>query len=197
MAREKHAIPYPKVARMWDAGKTYEQIAKAIKRYSTKSEDPTKPVRAIISRMLNAGYDVDGKTVVLKVRDGMRNLGVGKKSKAKVKAKAKTKAVAKRTRKTAKPAVSSKPAVLVLTVKGKNVLIEAPKRKNIISLEKFLPMVSNELHKSGYAIVQEASHTAPASTEPLGDLEDANVDKGSQGSETPEGTEQEVSKSAA
>ncbi len=52
----RRPIPYEKLVKMLTSGKTYKEIAVALDRYDDKSTDPTKPVRAIVSRMKTVGY---------------------------------------------------------------------------------------------------------------------------------------------
>jgi hypothetical protein len=77
----RKAVPYGQIATMWKQGKSYEEIAKATRRFAAKKDDPTKPVRAIVSIMLNKGYkDANGRHHVLPVREQMRNQGVNAKA---------------------------------------------------------------------------------------------------------------------
>ena len=78
--KQRRAVPYEKLAQMWKEGKSYEEMARAVKRYHATAADPTKHMRAIVSGMLTRGYtNQNGRTVVLKPRKGMRAIGVGKK----------------------------------------------------------------------------------------------------------------------
>ncbi len=82
MATRK-AINYAKLAQMWQAGKSYEDMGKALNMKGKEKADCWKPVRACISNMLNgkasAWKDKSGKVLKLAPREGMRAIGVGKK----------------------------------------------------------------------------------------------------------------------
>lgn len=161
--RTYRSIPYNKIQEMWNEGKSYEQIAKGIKRFDPQAEDPTKPTRAIVSRMLNEGWtDAEGKKHTLKVRDGMRAIGVGKKSKpAKV---AKTKPV-----KAAKPIAAKGGAVVIsLTDGGQFVRVKVGKTTGKLPLEAAKPQMVGVLDTMGFAVVSKEPVTpvdTPASVE--------------------------------
>jgi hypothetical protein len=92
----RKAINYAKLAAMWIAGKSYEEMGKALGMKGNEKNDPYKPVRAAISNMLNgkatAWKDKNEKVLTLASREGMRAIGKGKKA---PKAKSSKKAVKK------------------------------------------------------------------------------------------------------
>lgn len=150
--REHRSVPHNKIAKMWYEGKSYLQIGKAIDRLAPNG-DVTKPVRAIISRMLNQGWaDENGKIVVLKPREGMRAIGVGLNA-----PKSKTTVKPAKVAKAAK--VNSKgPAVLIaLAGQGKFVRMEVGKSKALPKTELILPSLIAIVEKSGYTVSQNAS----------------------------------------
>lgn len=108
--KKRTAINYDKLATMWKAGKTYEEMGKALGMQGNEPNDLWKPCRAAISNMLNgkaAWRDGNGKPKVLAPREGMRAIGKGKKApKAKV---VKTKRAAKKS--SPKPKVNGTPQV--------------------------------------------------------------------------------------
>lgn len=53
---KRRDIPYARIAKLYGEGKTDEQIAKATGRFQADRPDPTKQIRAIISRMRTVGY---------------------------------------------------------------------------------------------------------------------------------------------
>lgn len=54
---------------MWDAGKSYSEISKALDaHYDPEGDDPTKSVRAKVSVAMNRGVTIDGKLVHFKRR---------------------------------------------------------------------------------------------------------------------------------
>jgi len=56
--------PWLKLKQMWEAGESYEAMAKATDvHYSAKKPDPTKPTRAKIWKARNIGVKIDGKLV--------------------------------------------------------------------------------------------------------------------------------------
>ena len=64
---------------MWEAGATYEAMAKATDaHYDPSKADPTKPTRAKIWKARNIGVTIDGKLVKFgargKVKEGERRL---------------------------------------------------------------------------------------------------------------------------
>jgi hypothetical protein len=81
---KRSAINYQSLAIMWAAGKTYEEMGKALKMKGNEANDPYKPVRAAISNMLNgkstAWKDAKGNVKTLAPREGMRAIGKGKKA---------------------------------------------------------------------------------------------------------------------
>jgi hypothetical protein len=177
--RSHNPIPYAKIAKMFGLGDSYEKIAKAVNRYNAKAEDPTKTIRAIVSRMLTAGFPGEnGKLIKLKARPGQRAIGSNKGAKKAAPKARKRTAVKARGRKTASPrkrSANKGPAVLVLAIEGQNVLITAPRRESVTPLKSFLPMVQNELQKAGYAVVKMAGEE-PVTDLPLGDVNDAEVE---------------------
>jgi hypothetical protein len=73
-------IPWGRLKKLWDAGESYERIAKLTDpRYDPKKPDPTHGTRAKISRALTKGVRIDGRLVRFKPRAGMRAIGMGKK----------------------------------------------------------------------------------------------------------------------
>lgn len=170
-ARTYRSIPYHKIEAMWGEGKSYEQIAKSIKRFDEKAADPTKPTRAIVSRMLNVGWtDDEGKTHTLKAREGMRNIGAGKKA-------PKTKNTAKK----AAPKVAAKhpgrtkgsPVIVSLAEDGKFVRVKLGGLKGKIDPGAFRTQAIGVLDRLGFAVVAKepvvpvaaAAEAAPASEE--------------------------------
>lgn len=86
MASKKanRAIPYQKIAALAEQGLTALEIAKKTNR-TIKGSDPTHSIRAILSRMRTHGYEVNGKTVKLKVeRVGKKIARAAKAAKAAV-----------------------------------------------------------------------------------------------------------------
>jgi hypothetical protein len=83
-ATKRSAINYAAIAIMWAAGKTYEEMGKALKMKGNEENDPYKPVRAAASNMLNgkatAWKDSKGNVKTLQPRQGMRAIGKGKKA---------------------------------------------------------------------------------------------------------------------
>lgn len=82
-SKKRSPINYARLATMWEQGKTYEQMGTALNMKGNEKADPYKPVRAAISNMLrgvaSAWKDKSGRVCVLKPREGMRAIGVGKK----------------------------------------------------------------------------------------------------------------------
>jgi hypothetical protein len=107
--KQRSAINYVRFAQLWEQGKSYEEIGKAMGIRGKEENDPYKPVRAIASNMLNgratAWKDANGKVRTLQPRVGMRAIGKGKKA---PKAKAEKKVVALKSDK--KTAVKAKVA---------------------------------------------------------------------------------------
>jgi hypothetical protein len=95
-ATKRSSINYARLAAMWIAGKSYEEMGKALGMKGNEKNDPYKPVRAAISNMLNgkatAWKDKSEKVLTLAPREGMRAIGKGKKA---PKPKASKKAVKK------------------------------------------------------------------------------------------------------
>lgn len=167
--RAHNDIPWNKVRKMWEGGKSYEFMAKAIDRYNPKSDDPTKPMRAIISRGLTVGFkDENGKTVTLKPREGMRAIGVGKTMHKGIKKAAK--AVAHKTAKVVgkggrKP-VLGKSIAITLTEDGKFLRVELDKPKALVSFDKMLPSIENVLHAKGLQVVPAPQAAVAPAAEP-------------------------------
>lgn len=82
--KQRNKINYDKAAKLWEQGKTYEQMAAALGVRGKERKDPFKPMRAIISNMLNgkatAWKDWKGNVKTLQPRQGMRAIGKGKKA---------------------------------------------------------------------------------------------------------------------
>lgn len=168
--REHRAVPHNKIAKMWYEGKTYLQIGKAIDRLAEKG-DLTKPVRAIISRMLNEGWtDENGKTIVLKPREGMRAIGVGVNApgNGKVKATGSAKKTVARGRK----AGSNGPAVVIaMHASNKFVRLEVGKAKALPKTTDILPSLIDVVQKAGYTVTQNVpAEAAPVSEETAANL---------------------------
>ena len=69
--------PWAKLKQMWEAGATYEAMAKATDaHYDPTKPDPTKPTRAKIWKARNVGVTIDGKLVKFgargKVKEGVK-----------------------------------------------------------------------------------------------------------------------------
>jgi hypothetical protein len=90
--------PWPTLKKMWEAGESYEAMAKATDvHYDPKKPDPTKATRAKIWKGRNVGVQVDGKLVKFSVRGKAQKPAKkakpskgGKKGTGKVKASKKT-----------------------------------------------------------------------------------------------------------
>lgn len=63
----RRSIPYQQIATLVQANMSAVDIAKKLKRV-TKGADPGHSIRAIISRMRTVGYNVNGKTIKLRVK---------------------------------------------------------------------------------------------------------------------------------
>ncbi len=83
------AIPWAKLKQLWDAGKSYLEMAKATDpHFDSNKPDATKTTRAKISVAMNKGVTIDGKLVRFKRRERTKGTVVGKKaSKGKAKSK--------------------------------------------------------------------------------------------------------------
>ncbi len=67
--RKHEPIPFEKIAKLYQEGKSMEQIAKATNRWNAASPDGSKSLRAIVSNMITKGYrNKEGKLVRLKKR---------------------------------------------------------------------------------------------------------------------------------
>jgi hypothetical protein len=74
------AIPWGKLKQMWDAGKSYLEMAKATDpHFDANKPDATKTTRAKISVAMNKGVTIDGKLVRFKRRERTKGSVVGKK----------------------------------------------------------------------------------------------------------------------
>jgi hypothetical protein len=61
--------PWLKLKQLWEAGESYEAMAKATDaHYDPKKPDPTKPTRAKIWKARNVGVKIDGKLVKFGIR---------------------------------------------------------------------------------------------------------------------------------
>ena len=73
--------PWLKLKQMWEAGESYEAMAKATDaHYDPKKPDPTKATRAKIWKARNQGVNIDGKQVKFGQR-GKPGSGTAKKAK--------------------------------------------------------------------------------------------------------------------
>ena len=106
------AIPWGKLKQLWDAGKSYLEMAKATDpHFDPNKPDATKTTRAKINVAMNKGVTIDGKLVRFKRRERTKGSVVGKKaSKDKAQSKPRQAKVGK-TKPKAKTAESTKPAV--------------------------------------------------------------------------------------
>lgn len=85
------AIPWGKLKQLWDAGKSYLEMAKATDpHFDPNKPDATKTTRAKISVAMNKGVTIDGKLVRFKRRERTKGTVVGKKA-SKDKAQSKSK----------------------------------------------------------------------------------------------------------
>jgi hypothetical protein len=62
--RQRQPFPYARVLKMWKAGKSSMEIAKAIGRYDSKAADPMHSFRVTLTRF-HRGVRIDGKLVKL------------------------------------------------------------------------------------------------------------------------------------
>jgi hypothetical protein len=75
------AIPWAKLKQLWDAGKSYLEMAKATDpHFDPNKPDATKTTRAKISVAMNKGVTIDGKLVRFKRRERTKGTVVGKKA---------------------------------------------------------------------------------------------------------------------
>jgi hypothetical protein len=75
------AIPWGKLKQLWDAGKSYLEMAKATDpHFDPNKPDATKTTRAKISVAMNKGVMIDGKLVRLKRRERTKKGVVGTKA---------------------------------------------------------------------------------------------------------------------
>lgn len=173
--REHRAVPHNKIAKMWYEGKTYLQIGKAIDRLAPKG-DLTKPVRAIISRMLNQGWDDEGKNVILKPREGMRAIGVGKTAPGNGTAAKKTvtPAAKKTVTRGRKPGSNGPAVVIALVGAGKFVRMEVGKAKALPKTSAILPSLIAVVQKAGYTVTQNQPEPASGDATILNNIEQAS-----------------------
>ena len=74
------AIPWGKLKQLWDAGKSYLEMAKATDpHFDANKPDATKTTRAKISVAMNKGVTIDGKLVHFKRRERTKDGVAGKK----------------------------------------------------------------------------------------------------------------------
>src|ERR1035438_601526 len=74
------AIPWGKLKQLWDAGKSYLEMAKATDpHFDPEKPDATKTTRAKISVAMNKGVTIDGKLVRFKRRERLKGSVVSKK----------------------------------------------------------------------------------------------------------------------
>jgi hypothetical protein len=96
------AIPWGKLKQLWDAGKSYLEMAKATDpHFDPNKPDATKTTRAKISVAMNKGVTIDGKLVRFKRRERTKGTVIGKKA-SKDKAQSKPKQVKAKSISTAK-----------------------------------------------------------------------------------------------
>ena len=75
------AIPWAKLKQLWDAGKSYLEMAKSTDpHFDPNKPNPTKTTRAKISIAMNKGVTIDGKLVRFKRRERTKGTVVGKKA---------------------------------------------------------------------------------------------------------------------
>ena len=108
---------WTKLKKMWDEGKSYLEMAKALdSHYNAQGDDPTKSVRAKCSVAMSKGIKLDGKLVRFKRR-----------SKPHTEKESKPKATATATKQTKKPTTSKvqRPKVTVKKKAAKVVTLTA------------------------------------------------------------------------
>ena len=155
-------IPYIKIAKMYGDMKSYEFIAKHVGRYNEDSPDPTKTIRAVVSRMLTEGFvNEDGKVVKLKRREGSRGMGTKVAKKTKVVA---TKAKAVKVVKTVNGKVV-KAIAIILTEDGKHVKLTVPSLTNLIPIGTFTKKFGQVVLEAAKAS-EETAPVAEATTAP-------------------------------
>jgi hypothetical protein len=75
------AIPWAKLKQLWDAGKSYLEMAKSTDpHFDPNKPDATKTTRAKISVAMNKGVTIDGKLVRFKRRERTKGTVVSKKA---------------------------------------------------------------------------------------------------------------------
>jgi len=75
------AIPWAKLKQMWDAGKSYLEMAKSTDpHFDSNKPDATKTTRAKISIAMNKGVMIDGKLVRFKRRERTKGTVASKKA---------------------------------------------------------------------------------------------------------------------
>ena len=112
------AIPWGKLKQLWDAGKSYLEMAKATDpHFDSNKPDATKTTRAKISIAMNKGVTIDGKLVRFKRRERTKGSVIGKKARKDKPQSKPTKAKAGKisTAKTVKKEKKVKPAEPVKT----------------------------------------------------------------------------------
>jgi hypothetical protein len=79
-SKTRVAIPWGKLKQLWDAGKSYLEMAKATDpHFDPNKPDATKTTRAKISIAMNKGVTIDGKLVRFKRRERTKGSVVSKK----------------------------------------------------------------------------------------------------------------------
>jgi len=76
---QRKPFPYARVLKMWKAGKSSMEIAKAIGRYDSKAADPMHSFRVTLTRF-HKGVRIDGKLVKLPHRVSKRALKLATKA---------------------------------------------------------------------------------------------------------------------
>jgi hypothetical protein len=122
------AIPWGKLKQLWDAGKSYLEMAKATDpHFDPNKPDATKTTRAKISVAMNKGVTIDGKLIRFKRRERTKGSVVGKKV-SKDKPKSKSKQVKAKVVKTVTKVKASEPIKPV--VESKEVEVAKPSATN-------------------------------------------------------------------
>jgi hypothetical protein len=76
---QRQPFPYTRVLKMWTAGKSSMEIAKAIGRYDSKAADPMHSFRVTLTRF-HKGVRIDGKLVKLPHRVSKKALKLATKA---------------------------------------------------------------------------------------------------------------------
>ena len=79
VARHRKPFPYARVLKLWRAGKSSMEIAKAIGRYDSKAADPMHSFRVTLTRF-HKGVRIDGKLVKLPHRVSKKALKLATKA---------------------------------------------------------------------------------------------------------------------